>query len=52
MELVETYPSAVFLRAVAPEEDGGMNVLGYRVEYDGGINDFLLSKTFTNISHF
>lgn len=50
MELVEAYPSAVFLRVVAPEEDGGMNVLGYQVEYGDSIKDFSLSKTVANIS--
>lgn len=42
VELVEVYPTAVFLRAVPPEENGGMNVYGYRVEYEDRVNDFSL----------
>lgn len=45
VELVEAYPTAVFLRAVPPEEDGGMNVYGYRVEYEERVNDFSLGKS-------
>jgi hypothetical protein len=39
-------PTAVVIVVEPPEDDGGMPVLGYRVDYNDINNDFSGSKTF------
>jgi len=40
----EALPTEVLLSAVPPAEDGGMAVVGYRVEYEDGVQEFELGK--------
>lgn len=42
--VVEYLPTEVILSAVPPEEDGGMPVTGYRIEYEDRVADVSIGK--------
>lgn len=45
VELVMSFPTMIILRATPPEENGGIEVFGYRVEYEDKAQDFSLGET-------
>ena len=44
VELMDSSPTMVTLAVQPPEEDGGMAVTAYRIEYDGFSTEFALGK--------
>ena len=45
-EILDQSPTMVVLRVQPPLDDGGMPLLGYRVEYDGFMEEFDLGKLY------
>ena len=43
MVVKEYSPNMVILSIEPPKETGGVKVIGYRVEYDGNIQDFSIA---------